>query len=261
MTETIFKKTGIINQLFLTSFFKISNGKFLSKSAAVLIALSSKNKKQQAIAKASKLSAREVSKILNRLTEMDIIARNGSFYNFKDKLFRFWLQSVYLKRILSFSIDEQIEEDYFKKGIMNRFEVFIQESNKELSAKIIDLFKLFKNDIIQLNGKKHKFIPFSQVEKIDRDPASYLNILAQNDKFNWLCTVKKDYIAENDITKIIENTKSPVQNNRINRHVLLCLSGIDENAYLVAKEAKLWVWDIEGLNTLMELYGKPYISL
>jgi len=240
--------------------FKISGGKLLSNSSAVLIALSSENKKQNDIAKSSKLQLRDVSKILNRLIEMDIIARNGSFYRFKDKLFCFWLKSVYLKRIMSFSIDESLEETQFKKEVANSLTLFVKEFEKELSSRIGDLFKLFRNDIIQLNGKKHKFISFDDVQKVVDGPSNTTNILALNGKNRWLCSIKKESVTENDITEIIKNIKKEKKVNRINRQIIVSLEGINENAYLMAKEAKFWVWDLESLNVLLELYGKPHIG-
>ena len=60
--------------------------------------------------------------------------------------------------------------------------------------------------------------------------------------------------------EIIKNVKIKKRDNRITRNILISLSGINENAYLMAKEAKFWVWDLDSLNTLMELYGKPHIA-
>ncbi len=260
LTETIFRKTGVINQHFSSFFFKVSDGKSLSKSAAVLIALSSENKKQQDIAASSRLQSRDISKILNRLLEMDIVVRNGSFYRLRDKLFSFWLQSVYLKRILSFSIEEMIEENAFKKDVMNKLDIFLQEFEKELSSRIVDLFRLFKNDVIQLNGKKHRFLSFSNVQKLEESFCNATNILATSGKLKWLCTIKKEHVTENDVGEIIKKSKRKKKESRINKNVLISLAGINDNAYLMAKEAKFWVWDLESLNVLMELYGKPNIT-
>jgi len=259
LTETTFKKTGVINQHFSNFFFTVSDNKFLSKSAAVLIALSSENKKQHDIVRSSKLQARDVSRILNRLVEIDIVVRNGSFYRFRDKLFCFWLQSVYLKRILSFSIDNAPEEASFRKDVANRLNIFMQEFEKELYSRIADLFGLFKNDVIQLNGKRHKFYSFSNVRRLEQEFSGTASILATTGKLRWLCAIKKEYITENEITEIIKNIKEKSRNERINRNILVSLAGINENAYLMAKEAKFWIWDMEDLNVLMELYGKPHI--
>jgi len=258
--ETLFRKNGTLNQYFYNILFKISDGKLLSKSISVLIALSSENKKQNDIVKAARLQSGEVSKILNSMIEMDIIVRNGAFYRFTDRLFRFWLKSVYMKRILSFSLDERAEELFFRKDVSSRFNIFSQEFEKEFSSRIIELFKLFKNDIIQLNGKKHKFISFTNVEKLENQDGNKTAILATNGRQRWLCTIKKENITENDMADIIKNSQEQKKSSRISRNIVVAFSGVNENAYLMAKEAKFWTWNMEDLNVLMDLYGKPHIS-
>ena len=259
--EALYKKNGVLNQYFYNLLFKISEGKLLSKSISVLIALSSENKKQNDIANAAKLQPGDVSRILNSMIELDIINRNGAFYRFSDTLFRFWLKSVYMKRLLSFSIDEAAEEALFRKDICGRFNAFVQEFEKELSSRIVELFKLFKNDIIQLNGKKHKFISFTNVEKIEEQDTNQTSILATSGRQKWLCTIKKQNITEKDMTDIIKNNRERKRKTGVNRNIIIAFSGVNENAYLMAKEAKFWTWNMEDLNVLMELYGKPHITL
>ncbi|MDO8603037.1 MAG: ATP-binding protein [Candidatus Omnitrophota bacterium] len=258
--NTLFKKNSVLNQHFYNLLLKLSGGRLLSKSISVLIALSSENKKQGDIAKAARMQSGEASKILNSMIELDIIARNGTFYRFTDRLFRFWLKSVYIKRISSFSMDEHAEEESFKKDVLFKFNVFSQEFEKELSSRIIELFKLFKNDIIQLNGKKHKFISFTNVEKLEGEESAQNAILATNGRQKWLCLIKKENITENDMLNIIKTAQKRKKNTKINRNIVLAFSGVNENAYLIAKEAKFWTWNTEDLNVLMDLYGKPHIS-
>lgn len=258
--EALFRKNGILNQYFYNLLFKISEGKLLSKSISVLIALSSENKKQNDIARVTKLQSGEVSKVLNNMIELDIVARNGASYRFTDRLFRFWLKAVYMKRILSFSMDEHMEESAFRREISSRFNIFSHEFEKEFSSRIVELFKLFKNDIIQLNGKKHKFIAFTDVEKFENQDINQTAILATNGRQKWLCQLKKENITENDMLDIIKNSQEQKKNQRINRNIVIAFSGLNENAYLMAKEAKFWTWSIDDLNVLMDLYGKPHIS-
>jgi len=258
--EALFRKNGTLNQYFYNLLFKISGGKLLSKSISVLIALSSENKKQNDIVNAARLQSGEVSKILNSMIELDIIVRNGAFYRFTDRLFRFWLKSVYMKRILSFSLDEAVEESFFGKDVASKFNIFNQEFEKEFSSRIMELFTLFKNDIIQLNGKKHKFISFTNVEKLENQDGNQTAILATNGRQNWLCTIKKENITENDMMDIIKSGREKKKGSKVNRNIVVAFSGVNENAYLMAKEAKFWTWSMEDLNVLMDLYGKPHIS-
>lgn len=258
-TESVFKKNGVINNLFSSFFFKVSDGKFLSHSAAVLIALSSENKKQHEITKSAKLQGRDCSRVLNRLVEMDIIARNGSLYRFKERLFAFWLRSVYMKRIMSFSIDESVEERCFRKDVLGNLNAFMLEFEKELSSRIADLFKLFKNDVIQLNGRRHKFLSFNSIQRLEENLCNGTSFMATSGKINWLFTLKKEPVIEGDVSDIIKEVKNKKSKTTINRNIIIALSGINENAYLMAKEARFWVWDLDSLNVLMDLYGKPHI--
>jgi len=157
-------------------------------------------------------------------------------------------------------MDESVEESLFRKDISGRFNIFAQEFEKELSSRVVELFKLFKNDIIQLNGKKHKFISFANVEKIEDQDKNRAAIMATNGRQKWLCMIKKEHITENDMLEIIKDSKELKKNTGVNRNIVIAFSGVNENAYLLAKEAKFWTWGIEDLNVLMELYGKPHIS-
>jgi hypothetical protein len=165
-----------------------------------------------------------------------------------------------MKRISSFSMDEKAEEVIFRKDISGRFNIFSQEFEKELSSRIVELFKLFKNDIIQLNGKKHKFISFASVDALDNKNKDHGAILATSGNQKWLCVIKKENITENDMLDIIKNNREQKKTIRINRNIVIAFSGINENAYLMAKEEKFWTWSMEDLNVLMDLYGKPHIS-
>jgi len=258
--ETLFKKTGILNQIFFNIFLKISEGRLVSKSTSVLLSLSTGNKKQSEIVKSSGLQQKDVSKALSRLMELDIIVRNGSFYRFRDNLFSYWLQTVYLKRFFSSDIDDLSLEEYFKRELTTRLDAFMEEFGKELYLRLSELFRLFKNDVIQLNGRRHRFLPFNEVYIENSDTSKSPRIIAIGGKNKWLCTVLKDYATENNIYEITKEFKeTPGRYGRINRHILICLSGINENAYLMAKEARFWVWGLEEINVLLELYDKPHI--
>jgi hypothetical protein len=259
-TAALFKKGGTLNNLFSSMLYSISNGKALSQSTSILIALCAENKKQIEIVRATRLQRKTCSRLLNRLAEIDIIARNGSFFRFKDRLFAFWLKSVYLRKLMSFSIDNSIEETYFGKDIRLQLGTFITEFEKDLSARVYELFRLFKNDFIQLNGRRHKFPVFKKIEGLDISVCDTKNFVAHCENGSWLCTIKDGRITESEMSEILNLLKAE-GNNKIKRKVLIVTGGLDENAHLMAKESRFWIWDAENLNILMELYGKPQALL
>jgi len=42
---------------------------------------------------------------------------------------------------------------------------------------------------------------------------------------------------------------------------MMPLNGIENNAFLLAKEHNIWVWDIEQLNRMLRLFGKFELAL
>ena len=48
---------------------------------------------------------------------------------------------------------------------------------------------------------------------------------------------------------------------KVQRKVLIVLGGIDQNAKLIAQEAKMQLWDLRVLNGLLDLYDLPKIIL
>ena len=77
----------------------------------------------------------------------------------------------------------------------------------------------------------------------------------------WVCTVKENDIAdENDINKLafLKKTKD---GTKVIRKIFIPLKGIEQNAFLLAKEQNIWIWDVKQLNKLLRLYGKYEIVL
>ncbi|HXV27516.1 MAG TPA: hypothetical protein VD913_00980, partial [bacterium] len=48
---------------------------------------------------------------------------------------------------------------------------------------------------------------------------------------------------------------------KIQRKILVALAGIDQNAKLMAQEARVQIWDLRSFNTLLDLYNLPKMIL
>ncbi len=46
---------------------------------------------------------------------------------------------------------------------------------------------------------------------------------------------------------------------KIQKKILIPLRGMDENARLLAKEARLWTWELSQLNLLFRVHGQDSI--
>ncbi len=251
--STIFSDMGLINQHFKNWLLRISIEKQSSLLISILQAISSDNKKQNEIARFLGVPLKTISKPLLKLLELELIFKNGPFYRFRNRLFSFWLNNVYLEKASSSGLNSIDDEKRFKEKIKMKFEAFASEYEKTLTGRIAELFGLFKNDCIQLNGKKHRLFQFEEIKGEQSKDASL--IYAQGSQGIWRCLVKEAKVTENDVAEFIRGKRR----SKDKRHIIVSLDGIEENAYLLAKEGNVWTWDLESVNTLLELYGKPQI--
>jgi hypothetical protein len=208
------------------------------------------------IAKSTGRQGKDILKQINRLIDLDIVSRYGSFYKLSDRIFNFWLKSVYQRREAQLVPDIYRQSERFKEDIENIICAFISESKKELSERIIDLFKVFKNETVYIEGKRYILPSFSEVKRKYTDENNFY-IIAHSPKINWICALKKGEVSEGDCIKFIRDYKQLRLKNY--RKILIVLDGIEINAGLLAKEEKIWVWNLSNLNLLLELYGKHQI--
>jgi phage-related protein len=75
----------------------------------------------------------------------------------------------------------------------------------------------------------------------------------------WVLRVFERPVAESDIAEFVKNIRS--LDRKVRKKVLVALSGMEENAKLLAKELKMSIWDLETLNMLFGLYGKKGIVI
>ncbi|MBU1084009.1 MAG: hypothetical protein KKG84_02835, partial [Candidatus Omnitrophica bacterium] len=72
----------------------------------------------------------------------------------------------------------------------------------------------------------------------------------------WISDIKmNDITDEKDICDLWE-IKTCGSDSKVMRKIFVPLKGIEQNAYLLAKEHGIWVWDQKQLNNVLRLFGK-----
>ena len=66
---------------------------------------------------------------------------------------------------------------------------------------------------------------------------------------------KKSRIAINQVLTIL----SKQHKQKLQRRVIISLADLEANARLKALQERMWIWNEDELNTLLNLYDKPYI--
>ncbi|MFH1846717.1 MAG: ATP-binding protein [Candidatus Omnitrophota bacterium] len=252
--QLMYLSEGILNQYFTNSinFFLEKNEKKTFIPLLIILAQGANTIKeiQEKLGKTDKTLGEK----LQRLQDMDLIFNSGMFYKIFDKLFEYWLKYVYNIKFHSMIDDMDIKYSEFKSLLEVDYKKYIEFNSKTVEDIICDLFRSFENEKILMQRDRRKMPRFDTVKRrmLQGNIFQIRGIVGGKE---WICHVKQNDIAdENDIYNLY-NYKAP-QDSKIVRRLFIPLKGIDQNAFLLAKEQNIWVWDVQLLNVILRLFGK-----
>ena len=174
-------------------------------------------------------------------------------------MFSFWLKVVYLKKlddIINFGMEDPTSS--FKSKIQEIVENFIRISEKSISERITELFNLFENESIQMNGYKYRLFRFKEIA-----PTTFKSInnndglIAHSKNILWLFLLKENTLREEDVTKFISECKN--HKHKPQRRIIVATEDTDPNAKLKALQEKIWIWNLKDLNLFLHLHNKHCI--
>lgn len=220
-----------------------------------LLALSQGRRKLIPIAAYIEETVSETQKVLKRLVQEGLIIKSGSFYHVQDFLFRFWLREVYLKRHSLFLPEERPLRKHLFDELVRILGFCERMTDDDLGARTEGLLKEFRNDTVEIDGKKIACPQFAEIVRREL-PRSMVSMLARGARGRWLFQVSPHWVSEAEIEVLVQDVKYM---RKIRRRILVAPAGIDQNAKLIAQEAKMQLWDLRLLNTLMDFYDLPKI--
>ncbi|NQU19134.1 ATP-binding protein [bacterium] len=205
---------------------------------------------------------RDINQKLAHLIESNTIYRAGSFYNINDRVFNFWLNFVYLEKINNLSQNYEDQVISFRNKIEQSLIEFIEMSKKDISQRLYDLFSLFSNDSVRLGKNKIILSKFKEIESLNFD-GHYIKrgFFCLSEEESWLIGFKYGDITEECVCEFIRETNKIRKKEKSTRRLIIGLDKTEINARLLAKEAKITTWDIDHLNTLLDLYSKPRLII
>ena len=143
------------------------------------------------------------------------------------------------------SIDELIQE-------------FLQQSSKPLGNRIYELLQLFDNDIMQVERKKIRLNHFREIKPLAfKQSLLKEGLLGRSSDVLWIMAIKSEALTEQDITEFAKECKR--YHHKSQRKIMITLKEVDVNARLRALEEKIWTWDLNSLNQILDLFSKPRV--
>ncbi|MBF0493559.1 MAG: ATP-binding protein [Candidatus Omnitrophica bacterium] len=260
VAKLIYESNGFLNQYFMNHvnfFLEKTSRRVLVQ---VLLSLAKGNSTVRAIRADISLSVKSLSEKLDALAEMDLVVKSGVFYKIQDKLFDFWLRNVYAVKLNTLVDDMDIKYIEFMNAVSFCFDRYIEFRRKNVVDVVQDLFGEFRNNkiFINMNERKLPFFDFVDSKNISGSVSEILGFIKNK---VWMCHIKCSDIADETDIALLSGCRQYSGNMKIIRKVFIPLKGIEHTAYLLAKDAGIWVWDLKQLNFILRLFGKFEIVL
>ncbi|MBU1862055.1 MAG: hypothetical protein KKH94_00095 [Candidatus Omnitrophica bacterium] len=258
LTQLLFQPEGQLQQHILLELSSLHKGCQFYVYLNILLAIATGRKKIRTIARFVEKSKEETKKGLQRLVDGQLIKRSGSLYCVKDAFLRFWLKYVFYRQFVSLGICRGEHEEAFRRDMFDLIDSSCHEEHKELSKRIEELLRTFCNDVIEVNKKRIKCPSFSEVYLRPTNGRIY-PVYAKAPNTRWLCQVADKSVDEEDVQTLVAESKK--MRKKINRRILITPHGINLNAKLMAKQAKIMIWNLRNLNFVFDLYDKPKVII
>jgi len=257
--KLFYESQGVLNQYFSKLISPWTQLASRGSHVLILAEIAEGHNRLKDIAKSINRGQRETAAQLQQLVEQELLVKNGAFYRFHSKTFRFWLKEVYRKKELSL-LDTSAKSDGFVQRILQLIDDEETLLSADVSTRLVGLLSEFKNDIVELGDKKRKLPHF--LEFLRPGPAGQgadgpsRGIIARGHGRCWVCKITEEKATEREVLELVQGAS-----DRKTGHtkVLLALKGLDENAKLLAKEKRIFTLGLSRINLLMDLYGKPPI--
>ena len=258
MEELLFEETGVLNQKFSHSLKQLSENSSKQDYASILYLISSGSNKIKDMAHALHKQKKEILGRINFLLEASIINRNGDFFQISDRVFNFWLKFVYQKKVDALNLDAKIHKEVFAGAINDMIKEFALSSQKPLVERTMELLHLFENEAVCVERKRLRLDQFREIKPLSFNCAGLKEgIIGRSADSLWILAFKQGLITEDDITAFSKECKKYRQKTQ--RKIMICPEDIDANVRLKALEEKIWTWNFNSLNQLLDLFNKPRI--
>ena len=112
--------------------------------------------------------------------------------------------------------------------------------------------------VVQVEKKKVRLNHFREIKPLEFKSRMLKNgLIGRSNESVWIVAVKADSLTEEDIVEFSKECRK--YHHKLQRKVIITLEDIDTNTRLRAMEEKVWAWDINSLNQMLDLYSRPRV--
>ncbi|MDI6758127.1 MAG: ATP-binding protein [Candidatus Omnitrophota bacterium] len=257
LEDLLFCSSGILNQRF-SSYLKRIEDDPLGKLSSILYLVAEGRNRIKDIAHALKIQRKDLILRINRLLEFNIMTRSEDFIKINDRVFGFWLRFVHQGKLRSLSYDARSQKEQFRKNIEGQIQEFLLSSQKPLLERAIELLRLFEDETMQIEKRKIRLNHFREIKPLEFHTSRLKDgLIGRSCDCLWVMAFKQELLVEEDIADFAKECKK--YRHKLQRKIIVTLEGMDANTRLKALEEKIWAWDVNNLNQILDLYSKPWV--
>lgn len=254
----MFTPSGILSQKFSNYLKRFMDLKHSQDYISILYLVSQGHNKLKDIAHILHKTKDKLMLRLSQLLEFDTLSRNGDFLKINDRVFGFWLRFVHQEKLRSLTFDTKNQKTAFRENIERMIQEFISSCARPIAERIADLMHLFEDETIQLESKKFKLSRFREIKPlVFNNRGLKEGLIGRSNDSLWIMALKQDFLSEEDITEFARECKK--YQHKLQRKIIVMLEDMDTNARLRALEEKIWMWDLNSLNQILDIFSKPRI--
>ena len=205
---------------------------------------------------AARLGRSRLSEALQMLLEHDLVTRHGSCWVVPDPILRSWLSNVLAAQRSTPRSDGTPVRERFAQGLSALWARWRHERQLSVSQQVAAWLSRFNDEVVSLDSKSGhlpKFETITAHAPDTTDGPAYL--IASGEGARWCVTVHDGPVDEGLLATFDRFCR--IQPVKPSRKVVVTTMALDEQARVLAKAAKMWVWDPAALRLLRDVYGSP----
>lgn len=258
LENLLFDSSGILNQRFSNYMKRILDLPNSGDYVSILYLISSGRNRIKDMAHILRKQNKDLMSRINRLLELDTITRSADFLTINDRVFGFWIRFVYQEKLQSLTFDSKYQKTKFRDKIEEMIQEFLISAQKPLTERMSELLRLFEDETMQMERKKIRLNHFREIRPLEFSGRSLKGgLIGRSNDSLWIVAFKDDLLTDEDITEFVNECKK--YRHKLQRKIIVTLKDIDANTRLRAMEEKIWTWDINSLNKILDLFSRPRV--
>lgn len=258
LEDLLFNSSGILNQRFSNYIKRFLDTPESNDYISIFYLIASGRNRLKDIAHILRKQKKELAARINYLLELDAIIKSGDFLKVSDRLFAYWIRFVYQEKLQSLSFDAKSQKEKFRDNIAELIFEFSKQAASPLINRVSELLQLFEDDLMQIERKKVRLNHFREIKPLAFNHHFLKDgLLGRSTEALWIMAIKTEALTEADITDFAKECKR--YHHKSQRKIMITLKGVDSNARLRALEEKIWTWDLNSLNQILDLFSRPRV--